>query len=373
MPVETIRWVGGRPGHVAMVEQTLLPTEHVRLEVRTVEEMVDAIYRLAVRGAPAIGVAAGFGVMLGVQHLGDVSPEEALGQTREVAATLAKARPTAVNLFWALDRMVQRAERERVAGAGGAQIVAALFDEGQAIWREDREICERLGEVGAELIRDGSTLLTHCNAGWLATVEVGTALAPMYAAVRQGKRIAVFPDETRPLLQGARLTAWELMEAGIDVTLITDNMAGRVMFEGRVDAVFEGHVDASLPQETPFLDRADPDQLGIEGYRHRHGRDARGPGDRHGNRVGSATEPELVARRRQHDLGARGRRRGSGRRRIRSVRSAAYASSCALLQLSLPTSWSVSTRASRNATVRPCPMTGSLQPAASPTKTTRST
>jgi methylthioribose-1-phosphate isomerase len=202
--------------------------------------MVDAIRRLAVRGAPALGIAAAYGVLLGVQSLQDDDPAEVLGRTQEVAATLARARPTAVNLFWALDRMVARATRDLQAGCGGAQLIDGLFEEAHAMRREDREICRRIGELGAELIADGATVLTHCNAGWLATSGYGTALAPVYVATEQGKRVAVFADETRPLLQGARLTAWELQRAGIDVTLITDSMAGRVMFEGRVDAVLVG-------------------------------------------------------------------------------------------------------------------------------------
>jgi methylthioribose-1-phosphate isomerase len=240
MPVETLVWVGERPGHVRMIEQTLLPTRHEELLVRDVPGMVDAIYRLAVRGAPAIGVAAGYGVLLGIQELEGLSGEELVGRTREVAATLAKARPTAVNLFWALDRMVARAERELAGGAGGDAIRDALFEEAHAIFHEDRITCEALGRYGAELLKDGGTYLTHCNAGALATANTGTALAPFYEAARQGKRIAVFADETRPLLQGARLTAWELMQGGIDVTVITDSMAGRVMFEGRIDAVLVG-------------------------------------------------------------------------------------------------------------------------------------
>ncbi|MFT7487418.1 MAG: methylthioribose-1-phosphate isomerase, partial [Candidatus Paceibacteria bacterium] len=155
-------------------------------------------------------------------------------------AELAKARPTAVNLFWALNRMTGRAERDLAAGADGAGIRDGLFEEAHAIFKEDQVTCEALGRHGAELIKDGGTYLTHCNAGALATANTGTALAPFYEANRQGKRIAVFADETRPLLQGARLTAWELMEGGIDVTVITDSMAGRVMFEGKIDAVFVG-------------------------------------------------------------------------------------------------------------------------------------
>ena len=240
MPVETLIWVGDRPGHVRMIEQTKLPTEYELLDVTTVEEMVDAIYRLAVRGAPAIGVAAGYGVLLGVQGLEGLSGEEMLGRTREIATTLGKARPTAVNLFWALDRMVARAERDQAAGLAGDAIRDGLFEEAHAIFHEDQTTCEALGRHGAELIQDGGTYLTHCNAGALATANTGTALAPFYEADRQGKKIAVFADETRPLLQGARLTTWELMQGGIDVTLITDNMAGRVMFEGKIDAVFVG-------------------------------------------------------------------------------------------------------------------------------------
>ena len=240
MHVETITWKGGRPGSVLLVEQTLLPERHVLLEVSTVDEMRDAIYRLAVRGAPAIGVAAAFGVLLGVQHLTDRSRENVVGCAKEAAATLAKARPTAVNLFWALKRMTRRAEADFTRGLDGEAIVAGLFDEAHTIFEHDRAVCQKLGDVGAKIVRDGWTILTHCNAGALATAGMGTALAPIYRAQEQGKRVRVFADETRPLLQGARLTAWELGQAGIDVTLITDSMAGRVMYEGKIDAVFVG-------------------------------------------------------------------------------------------------------------------------------------
>jgi methylthioribose-1-phosphate isomerase len=193
-----------------------------------------------VRGAPAIGIAAAYGVLLGIQSSTEGDPADVLGRTQEVAATLARARPTAVNLFWALDRMVARATADLEAGRSGEQMIEGLFEEAHALWREDSAVCRRIGELGAERIADGSTVLTHCNAGALATADYGTALAPVYVATEQGKRVAVFADETRPLLQGARLTAWELQRAGIDVTLITDSMAGRVMFEGKVDAVFVG-------------------------------------------------------------------------------------------------------------------------------------
>lgn len=240
MAVETIRWEGARPGHVRLIEQTLLPEETRMVEIRTVREMHDAIYRLAVRGAPAIGVAAAYGTLLGVQDLATDDADEVLGVTREVAAVLARSRPTAVNLFWALDRMVARATHDHAAGLSAQRLIDGLFEEAHAIWNEDRDVCKRLGEVGAALIHDGWTVLTHCNAGALATAGRGTALAPIYQAKEDGKRIAVFADETRPLLQGARLTSWELMEAGIEVTLITDSMAGHVMSKGGIDAVFVG-------------------------------------------------------------------------------------------------------------------------------------
>ena len=239
--VETLVWVGGRPGHCRMVEQTLLPLQTVMLDVSDVDAMVDAIRRLAVRGAPAIGVAAAFGVLLGVQGVpASTSPDALMAEVERVCARLAAARPTAVNLFWALERMRARAQAEHDAGRATDRIVDALFVEAHAIFDEDRAACRRMGELGAERIRDGDVLLTHCNAGALATAGMGTALAPMYVAHEQGKRIKVFADETRPLLQGARLTAWELARAGIDVTLITDSTAGRVLFEGKVDAVFVG-------------------------------------------------------------------------------------------------------------------------------------
>jgi methylthioribose-1-phosphate isomerase len=237
MPVATILWEGGRPGHVRLIDQTRLPVEYVVLDVRTVEEMFDCIRRLAVRGAPAIGVAAAFGLLLGVQRLDERDRDDTLGRVKETAAYLAKSRPTEVNLFWALERMVARAARDH---ASGAAIVDGLFAEARAIFEQDKAICRRIGAVGAALLKDGCTVLTHCNAGGLATVDYGTALAPIYVAKDQGKTVRVFADETRPLLQGARLTAWELHQSGIDVTLITDNMAARVMFEGRIDAVLVG-------------------------------------------------------------------------------------------------------------------------------------
>ncbi len=250
MPVDTIHWEGGRPGFVRIIDQTLLPIEEKILDLKTVESMFDAIRRLAVRGAPAIGVAAAFGVLLGVQDRTKESAEDVLARAKETAAWLARSRPTAVNLFWALERMNARATRDFLAKKSGAEIVDGLFEEARAVWSEDRAICRKIGEVGAALLADGSTILTHCNAGALATADYGTALAPIYVAAEQGKSIAVFADETRPLLQGARLTAWELQRAGFDVTLITDNMAARVMFEKKIDAVFVGADRIALNGDT---------------------------------------------------------------------------------------------------------------------------
>ncbi len=240
MHVETLAWVGGRPGFVRLIEQTLLPREEREVEIRTVDEMVDAIYRLAVRGAPAIGVAAAYGLLLGLQDQEFEDGADFLGRARESAARLGSARPTAVNLFWALDRMVARAERDQAAGKTSDELLAGLFEEAKNIHSEDAHQCRRMGEVGADLLRDGMSLLTHCNAGALATGGMGTALAPMYVAHERGLSLKVFADETRPLLQGARLTTWELQRAGIDVTLICDNAAATAMQQGKIDAVFVG-------------------------------------------------------------------------------------------------------------------------------------
>ncbi|MEW6072253.1 MAG: S-methyl-5-thioribose-1-phosphate isomerase [Planctomycetota bacterium] len=240
MAVATIRWEGELAGHVRLLDQTLLPGEPRIVEVASVDAMVDAIRRLAVRGAPAIGVAAAYGVVLGVQEHAGADAIEVVARAREAAATLAKSRPTAVNLAWALDRLVARAEGDRRAGRSGGEIAAGLLAEADAVAREDAAQCRRMGEIGAVLLADGMNVLTHCNAGALATSGIGTALAPIYVAAEQGKRVHVWVDETRPLLQGARLTAWELRQAGIASTLIADAAAASVMGQGRVDAVLVG-------------------------------------------------------------------------------------------------------------------------------------
>lgn len=232
-------------GSVRLLDQTLLPQETMYLKLTHEDEMAEAIRTLRVRGAPAIGAAAAFGIVLGLKReLRARSGTCTLAQARTVVQVvgdmLIGTRPTAVNLAWAVRRLVRRAD-EYLAGSGHAEELArVLLHEAQELVREDREACERMGELGASLIAEGDTLLTHCNAGALATLGIGTALAPLYVAHRSGKRVHVLVDETRPVLQGARLTAWELQRAGVPLTLITDNMAGYFMHQGRVQAVFVG-------------------------------------------------------------------------------------------------------------------------------------
>ena len=236
---KSIEWMGGLDGHIALLDQTLLPGEIRVLEVRDAETVYEAIQRLRVRGAPAIGIAAAMGLVVGVRDCGAASAEALLAEVDRVADYLAGSRPTAVNLFWALERM-RRVARAAAADLPVDAILSRLLDEAKAIRDEDADMCRAIGRAGAELIREGAGVLTHCNAGALATAEYGTALAPMYVAHEAGRAFRVYADETRPLLQGARLTTWELMQAGIDVTLICDNMAGWLMRQGRVDLVITG-------------------------------------------------------------------------------------------------------------------------------------
>jgi methylthioribose-1-phosphate isomerase len=237
--VETLRWVGDADGHLVMIDQTLLPTELVEIECRDVESVFEAIQSLRVRGAPAIGIAAAYGVVVGMQSAADASGAEFQQQLANVCERLAASRPTAVNLFWALDRMA-RLGRDLCGKLDNSALRAALLDEACAIHADDRKICRAIGRHGAELLTSGQGVLTHCNAGGLATADYGTALAVFFAAEEQGKRLHVFVDETRPLLQGSRLTAWELLQRGIAATLICDSMAAQVMREGRVQAVVTG-------------------------------------------------------------------------------------------------------------------------------------
>ena len=238
MPVETIRWAGGVNGHMELVDQTLLPGEFRYLWCRTPEQVREAIRSLRVRGAPAIGIAAAMGLVLALRASKARTPRGLLADLRRAARRLASSRPTAVNLFWALERMERVAREHRALPA--TQLRERLLQEALALLEEDRQVCRAIGRRGAVLLKDGDTVLTHCNAGGLATSGYGTALAVLFAAHEAGKRIAAYVDETRPLLQGARLTTWELRQADIPCTLICDSAAGAVMREGRVRAVLVG-------------------------------------------------------------------------------------------------------------------------------------
>jgi methylthioribose-1-phosphate isomerase len=241
-PIEhppTLRWVGGTDGHLELIDQTRLPGELVYLACCDVETVWEAIKSLRVRGAPAIGVAAAYGVCVGIQNAPGADEDTFFARLDAVVDYLASSRPTAVNLFWALERMRSTARSLR-GQLPVADIAARLLAEAQAIEAEDRQMCRDIGRHGAALLADGQGVLTHCNAGGLATSDYGTALAVFFAAHEAGKRLHVYADETRPLLQGARLTAWELQQRGIDVTLMCDSMAAQVMREGRVQAVVTG-------------------------------------------------------------------------------------------------------------------------------------
>jgi len=238
LPFKTIRWIGGIDGHIELLDQTLLPNEVCYLAVRDVETLWEAIRSLRVRGAPAIGCAAAMGVVLGIQRA--TNAKQLFENLKATCEHLAEARPTAVNLFWALERMERRARAVADQGADVEGVKQALVEEACLIRDEDAAMCRAIGRAGQGLIPDGAGVLTHCNAGALATSEYGTALGLMYAAQERGKRFKVYADETRPLLQGARLTAWELMQAGIDVTLICDSMAAQVMKEGKISIVVTG-------------------------------------------------------------------------------------------------------------------------------------
>ncbi len=237
--IPTLAWQGDETGFLRMIDQTRLPGELVQLDCHDVDTVFEAIRSLRVRGAPAIGIAAAYGLVISLHPHSSASEAnffEALDHQHDY---LASSRPTAVNLFWALSRM-KRAALAKKGVASPKEILAHLLSEARAIHDEDRAMCHAIGRHGAALLADGSGVLTHCNAGGLATAEYGTALSMMFTAQDQGKKLHVFVDETRPLLQGARLTAWELLARGIDATLICDNMAGQVMREGRVQAVVVG-------------------------------------------------------------------------------------------------------------------------------------
>lgn len=238
MPLPTIEWEGDIGGRVRLIDQTLLPTELKFVYCEDIKSIWHAIKTLMVRGAPAIGIAAAMGVVLGIKDIHAKNADAFLKELKQVTTYLGTSRPTAVNLFWGLARMERVAQENK--GKSVQEIKEILLHEALKIQNEDKVICRQIGENGVGLIKDGSGILTHCNAGGLATADYGTALAVLFKAKEQGKRIAVYADETRPLLQGARLTAWELLHAGIDVTLICDNMAAHVMKLGKVQCVIVG-------------------------------------------------------------------------------------------------------------------------------------
>jgi methylthioribose-1-phosphate isomerase len=234
-----VSWIGdASTGFVRMIDQTRLPIECVEIDCRDSAAVWNAIKRLSVRGAPAIGVAAAYGAVLGARARGTDDPATIHAALKEASAYLRTSRPTAVNLFWALDRM--EATAEDPGNAPGSPLLERLLTEARAIDDEDRAMCRAIGRHGAELLAAGDGVLTHCNAGGLATADYGTALAVIFSAHEQGKEVHVFADETRPLLQGARLTAWELQNRGVPVTLICDNMAAQVMKERKVQKVVVG-------------------------------------------------------------------------------------------------------------------------------------
>ena len=250
--VKTIEWT---QGSVVMIDQTRLPNEEEYVTCTTYQEVAEAIRSMVIRGAPAIGVAAAMGIALGVNS-GSLAKDDSRGrdgsesvaataerldrEMETICSTLAGTRPTAVNLFWAIDRMKRCYHELRTSGADLKAIRDGLTEEALTIHREDIEINQAMGRHGAKLLPEGASVMTHCNAGALATAGYGTALGVIRAAVEAGNSVAVLANETRPFLQGARLTVWELQQDGIPVTLLTDNMAGHVLSSGRVGAVVVG-------------------------------------------------------------------------------------------------------------------------------------
>jgi methylthioribose-1-phosphate isomerase len=235
---EFLKHIEWKDGVFYVLNQIKLPAVTEYNPKKTVEDVFHAIKDMELRGAPLIGIAAGYGMYLGVKDLDEMSQEEFMTVVRKNGEFLAKSRPTAVNLFWAIDRMVAKADSLKDKSV--AEKKEILEEEALKIHKEDEEINRAIGENALTLLKDGMTILTHCNAGILATGYYGTATSPIYLAKERGWNIKVYADETRPYLQGARLTSYELYESGIDVTLICDNMAGVVMSQGKIDAVITG-------------------------------------------------------------------------------------------------------------------------------------
>src|SRR5882724_9441125 len=236
--IKTVEWTDEG---VRMLDQRLLPDQEVYLMLRSFEEVADAIKDMVIRGAPAIGISAAMGIALGASQSVGTSAADLEDDLTYICDLMGQTRPTAVNLFWAIERMRSVFNREKARTGDVQELKQILVDEARLIFQEDIEANRAIGRHGAELIQDGSTVLTHCNAGALATAgDYGTALGVIRGAIDAGKRVAVIADETRPFLQGARLTAWEVARDNIPVTVITDNMAGHVMKQGKVDCVVVG-------------------------------------------------------------------------------------------------------------------------------------
>jgi methylthioribose-1-phosphate isomerase len=247
MIIKTLKWVGGVDGHLEIIDQRILPGEYKIVRCTSVKRLYDAIKTLAVRGAPAIGVAGAYGAVLSLQSVSvNASLKQSLAVLKRDCEYLASSRPTAVNLRWAIERTVKCAKNSAAlrlrSGQAGTiyELRKAVLKEANVICREDVEMCRKIGVNGARFIKNGMGVLTHCNAGALATAGQGTALSVLYEAKKQGKKFRVFADETRPLLQGARLTAWELKRAKIDTTVICDNMAAALMRAGKINMVITG-------------------------------------------------------------------------------------------------------------------------------------
>jgi methylthioribose-1-phosphate isomerase len=243
MMIQTVKWIGGVDGFLELIDQRRLPVEFVKIQCRNIEQLYEAIKTLAVRGAPAIGVSAAYGPVLAVQKLPALSTiQQGRDSIIKACEYLALARPTAVNLFWALNRVRQSADRFVTANPSAEvkQLHEVVLKEANAIYQEDVDMCRRIGQNGERFIKDGFGVLTHCNAGALATAGQGTALSVLFEAHKKGKKFTVYVDETRPLLQGARLTTWELKQAGIEAVLICDNMAGWLMKQGKINMVITG-------------------------------------------------------------------------------------------------------------------------------------
>jgi methylthioribose-1-phosphate isomerase len=235
--IPTLAWT---PEGVRFIDQTKLPLEESYVLATTYEQVADVIVTMVVRGAPAIGVSAAYGIALGAQRTRARTAEEFAPEFEAICAKLAGTRPTAVNLFWAIDRMKRLFKTLRTSGASMDETKKRILAEAHAMYEEDIAACKAMGAFGGALLTDDGGVLTHCNAGALATCGYGTALGVIRSAVEQGKRIHVYADETRPFLQGARLTAWELMADGIPTTVICDNMAASLMRAGRIQAVVVG-------------------------------------------------------------------------------------------------------------------------------------